>query len=92
MEDYELEVGSAGLTAPFKVRRQYLKNVGNTVEVLTSDGRKLRGTLAAVADEGFTLRCRTKEKAPGQKRPVIVDVDHEIPFSLVKKAVLHLEF
>ena len=30
-EDYELEVGSAGLTAPFKVRRQYLKNVGNTV-------------------------------------------------------------
>ena len=81
-EDYELEVGSAGLTAPFKVRRQYLKNVGNTVEVLTSDGIKLRGTLAEVADDTFT----------GQKRPVMVDVDSAIPFASVKKAVLHLEF
>lgn len=91
-EDYELEVGSAGLTAPFKVRRQYLKNVGNTVEVLTSDGLKLRGTLAEVADDTFTLRSQKKEKAPGQKRPVMVDVDSAIPFASVKKAVLHLEF
>ena len=36
-EDYELEVGTAGLTAPFKVRGQYEKNIGNDVEVLTSD-------------------------------------------------------
>ena len=91
-EDYELEVGSAGLTAPFKVRRQYLKNVGNTVEVLTSDGIKLRGTLAEVADDTFTIRSQKKEKAPGQKRPVMVDVDSAIPFASVKKAVLHLEF
>ena len=27
VEDYELEVGSAGLTSPFKVRRQYEKNL-----------------------------------------------------------------
>ncbi len=82
-EDYELEVGSAGLTAPFKVRRQYLKNVGNTVEVLTSDGIKLRGTLAEVADDTFTIRSQKKEKAPGQKRPVMVDVDSAIPLSLI---------
>ena len=91
-EDYELEVGSAGLTAPFKVRRQYLKNVGNTVEVLTSDGLKLRGTLVEVADDTFTLRSQKKEKAPEQKRPGMVDVDSAIPFASVKKAVLHLEF
>ena len=29
VEDYELEVGSAGLTSPFKVRGQYEKNIGN---------------------------------------------------------------
>ena len=34
VEDYELEVGSAGLTAPFKVRGQYLKNIGNDIEVI----------------------------------------------------------
>ena len=29
VEDYELEVGSAGITSPFKVVRQYQKNIGN---------------------------------------------------------------
>ena len=41
--DYELEVGSAGLTSPFKVVEQYLKNIGNEVEVLTKDGKKISG-------------------------------------------------
>ena len=45
VEDYELEVGSAGLTSPLRVKAQYDKNVGNPVEVLTNDGRKLKGTL-----------------------------------------------
>ena len=91
-EDYELEVGSAGLTAPLKVHRQYVKNIGNTLEVLTNDGIKLRGTLTAVDDDTFTIRSQKKEKAPGQKRPVMVDVDSQIPFAAVKKANLHLEF
>ena len=52
VEDYELTVGSYGLTSPYKVRAQWLKNVGNQVEVLTGDGRKLHGTLKAVGDEG----------------------------------------
>ena len=28
-EDYELEIGSAGLTSPLRVERQYHKNEGN---------------------------------------------------------------
>ena len=27
-EDFELEVGTSSLTAPFKVRQQYVKNIG----------------------------------------------------------------
>jgi len=77
VEDYSLEVGSAGLTAPFKVRGQYLKNIGNEVEVLTCDGRKLYGELIAVADDGrFTVAVPTKVKPEGAKRPEIVDVEH----------------
>jgi len=76
VEDYELEVGSAGLTSPFKVRGQYLKNIGNEIEVLTKDGRKLKGILKEVADNGdFTIAIPTKVKPEGAKRPVIVDVD-----------------
>lgn len=70
IEDYELEVGSAGLTSPFKVRGQYEKNIGNEVEVLTTDGRKLKGTLTEVADETFTIEVIRKVKEPGAKRPV----------------------
>ena len=72
IEDYELEVGSAGLTAPFKVKGQYLKNIGNDVEVLTCDGRKLQGTLTAVGDDDFTIEIAKKIKEPGAKRPTIV--------------------
>lgn len=72
VEDYELEVGSAGLTAPFKVKGQYLKNIGNEVEVLTNDGRKLQGTLTDVGDDDFTIEVAKKVKEPGAKRPSII--------------------
>lgn len=37
-EDYELEVGSAGIGQPFKVEQQYINNIGNQVEVLPTNG------------------------------------------------------
>ncbi len=77
-EDYSLEVGSAGITSDFKVRAQYDKNVGNDVEILTRDGRKLRGVLVEVApgepadtDVDFTVEISVKVKEPGAKRPVV---------------------
>ncbi len=77
VEDYELEVGSAGLTAPFKVRGQYEKNIGNEVEVVTRDGRKIKGILKSLASDSddFTVAVPTKVKAEGAKRPTVVDVD-----------------
>lgn len=71
VEDYELEVGSAGLTSPLRVKAQYDKNIGNQVEVLTRDGRKLKGTLVAATDDGFTIETPVKVKPEGAKRPVI---------------------
>ena len=68
-ENYSLEVGSASLTAPFKVKGQYEKNIGNEVEVLTRDGKKLKGILTAVADDDFTIEITRKVKEPGAKTP-----------------------
>ena len=73
VEDYQLEVGSAGLTSPFKVKEQYVKNIGNQVEVLTRDGRKFKGTLTAVGDDDFTVAVTKKVKEEGKKRPVEVE-------------------
>lgn len=92
VEDYELEVGSAGLTSPFKVKAQYMKNLGNEVEVVTRDGRKLQGVLASVGAEDFTVEVPTKVKHEGAKRPVIEQVPNVIRFDNVKTAKYVIKF
>lgn len=92
IEDYELEVGSAGLTAPFKVRGQYLKNIGNEIEILTCDGRKLHGVLTVVGDDDFTVEIEKKEKAPGAKRPTLVKEPLTLKITETKSVKYLLKF
>lgn len=84
VEDYNLEVGSAGITSPFKVLEQYRKNVGNEVEVLTRDGRKLAGVLSACSEEQFTLTITKKVKPEGAKRKIEVEEDIPLAYNEVK--------
>ena len=72
IEDYELEVGSAGLTEPFKVLKQYEKNIGNDVETLTKSGKKITGVLTEVNENNFVLEIEKSERPEGAKRKVIV--------------------
>ena len=67
-EDYELEVGSVSLTAPFKTKMQYEKNLGHDVEVLGKDGKKYRGQLVEVCDEDFKIDAEVMEAVEGKKR------------------------
>ena len=91
-EDYELEVGSAGLTSSFKVRGQYLKNIGNDIEILTRDGRKLHAVLTAVGDDDFTFEYPVKYKEPGAKRPTIVMESETLPFPEAKSVKYMISF
>ncbi len=72
-EDYELEVGSAGIGQPFKVLQQYVNHIGKEVEVLARDGKKYRGVLTRAEDTDFAVVVKVKEKPEGTKRPVMVD-------------------
>lgn len=83
-EDYELEVGSAGIGQPFKVLQQYVNHVGKDVEVLTADGRKLRGVLASADEDGFGLTITVKKKFEGEKRPRMVEETLTFRYSEVK--------
>lgn len=91
-EDYELEVGSAGLTSPFKVKRQWQKNLGNEIEVLTKDGRKLTGVLVEVNEDNFVIQFPIKVKEEGKKRPVVVSHKEPITFENCKKACYLIKF
>lgn len=72
-EDYELEVGSAGIGQPFKVLKQYQIHIGKDVEVLTKDGKKWIGVLTDVNEQNFTVIIEKKVKPEGAKRPKLVE-------------------
>lgn len=83
-EDFELEVGSAGLGQPFKVPQQYINFVGKEVEVLDADGKKVKGILKAVDGNDFTVGVEEKVKVEGKKRPVKQEVDYAFQMDKVK--------
>ena len=83
-EDYELEVGSAGLGQPFKVEQQYHNFIGETVEVLAADGKKVKGILKSVDGRDFVVTVNEKVKVEGKKRPVLMDVDYTFNMDNIK--------
>ncbi len=91
-EDFELEVGSAGIGQPFKVLRQYEIHQGERVEVLTAEGKKLQGVLGNVTPEGFTLTVEEKVREEGAKRPKLVERTIPLAFDQVKQTKYIIDF
>ena len=84
LEDYNLNVSSAGFTQPFKVFRQYTKNIGQPVEVYLKDSSRKTGTLvSAEKEKGITLalkdfrntrKTKSKKKQP-EEGNIFIDFD-----------------
>ena len=91
-EDYELEVGSAGIGQPFKVAQQYVNHIGKQVEVLAADGLKHRGVLKSVDGRKFVVTVEEKQRIEGKKRPITVEVDKEFDMDNVKYAKYLISF
>ena len=90
--EYELEVGSAGLGQPFKVAQQYESHVGDQVEVVDAEGKKVTGLLKAVDGRQFVVTTQEKQVPEGKKRPVKVDVDKQYSMDEVKSTKYLLNF
>ena len=84
VEDFELEVGSAGVTSPFKMPRQYQKNIGNEVELLTKSGQKLSGILKSSDDNGFVVTVTKMVKPEGAKKKMAIEEDLTFAYDDVK--------
>ena len=65
VEDYALEVSSPGLSGSFKVKQQYEKNVGRDIEVLYTDGIKVKGKLVTVEENGIVLMVNGDDEEIG---------------------------
>jgi ribosome maturation factor RimP len=78
-EDFELNVSSAGLDQPYKLSRQYIKNIGREVSVTLKDNSKVTGTLTAADEESFSVNETTKVKK------IITETTHRFLYGEIKE-------
>ncbi|MDR1004870.1 MAG: ribosome assembly cofactor RimP [Prevotellaceae bacterium] len=83
-EDYELEVGSAGIGQPFKVIQQYYNHVGREVELMAQDGQKYCGTLTRADEQGCSIAVTLRVKPEGAKRPHNVTEEKTFNYAEIK--------
>ena len=79
IEDFELNVSSSGLDQPYKLSRQYIKNIGREVAVLLKDNNKIDGTLIAADNESFSIKEITKVKK------TITETTHSFQYRDIKE-------
>ena len=75
------------------MKQQYLKNIGRTVEVVFQDGKKKKGELTAVTDDGITMDVSEKMLSGGsQKKKKDVIVSRSFAFKDMKSTKVVVEF
>ena len=79
-EDYDLMVSSAGIDQPYKMLRQYVKNIGREVEIQLTDTTKIQGKLINANADGIAIQRQVKIKGSGK-----VDETLEFPFNQIKQ-------
>jgi ribosome maturation factor RimP len=91
-EDYELQVSSPGLGQPIRVFRQYIKAIGEKLDIILEDGDLIRGTLLEAkpaetdrAGELVVRQAGTKRK-PAPEEPLVIQI------SRIKTAKVEIDF
>jgi ribosome maturation factor RimP len=93
VEDFSLEVSSAGLDQPLRAIKQFKKNIGREVKVVTNqNGQKFQGILKAADEEQISVEVKEKRNVEGRKTKVWIT--EEIPFKYndVKEVKLIISF
>ncbi len=91
-EDFSLEVSSPGLNKPFKLTRQYLKNIGKTVVSKSGDGEKVKGKLIQADEEKITIETSRKERLEKKKKKVEIKEEVTILRKDILETKLVIEF
>lgn len=91
-EDFELQVSSPGLSEKFKVKEQYYKYIGRTIDVDTISDLKLEGTILSATNEGIILETSDREVLEGHKRKQLVIKQHHLKYDEIKSAKAVISF
>ncbi len=74
-DDFELNVSSSGADQPIRLPRQYMKNIGRSLQVKLSGENIITGKLKAVDEKGITLLTEGDKKK--KKDPEILNIIFE---------------
>jgi ribosome maturation factor RimP len=85
---FEVTVYSAGLSEPLKLKRQYVKHIGEEVEVLRKSGEKRKGILRRVDDNSIEIEYSISQKDPGAKKKKTVQLNDLIESDSIKSTKL----
>ncbi len=93
VEDFSLEVSSAGLDQPFRVLKQYIKNIGKEVKVKTIEhGKSIQGVLKSADENGLVVETKEKKRLEGKKKKVWVTEELPFMYSEIKETKLIISF
>ena len=84
--NFSLEVSSVGVGSALAIPRQYIKNIGRTLEVINLDDQIFKGNLSKANQEGITLEWKASEPKPVGKGKVTVTKTKKLAFASIKKA------
>lgn len=90
-EDFSLEVTSSGVSQPLLFLRQYKKNIGRKLTVVTSE-QQIEGELVAVEDGNITLRWKAREPKPVGKGKQTVQKEAVVPLDEITEARVKITF
>lgn len=91
-EDFSLEVTSAGATSVLIHQRQYKKNVGRNLKVVTTEHEKFEGLLAKADDNEIVLQWKAREPKPVGKGKITVEKEAAIAYQDIKEAKVKIKF
>ncbi|MCC7452997.1 MAG: ribosome assembly cofactor RimP [Crocinitomix sp.] len=93
IEDFSLEVSSAGLDQPLRALKQFKKNIGREVKVVTSqNGQKFQGILKAADEEQISVEVKEKRNVEGRKSKVWITEELPFKYNDVKEVKLIISF
>ena len=91
-EDFSLEVASAGVGSPLKFPRQYQKNLGRKLEVISNDGLKFEGELVKVEENMIELQWKQREPKPIGKGKVTITKNKTLTFDEISCSKVMIKF
>lgn len=90
-QDFSLEVASAGATSPLINKRQYIKNLGRTLDVKTKSDT-IEGKLIQATENEITLQWKSREPKPVGKGKVTVQKQADIAYENIVEAKVMIKF